>query len=66
MMNTFVSVDIGKYCIQPHPTLDGRVFVEIQRMDGMDAHGHPITTGKTIDLDELFAEEQNDRISHPG
>ena len=56
-VNMFVEIRIGEYIIQPHPVPDGRVFVEIQRIDAADSHDHPVGPEKTIDLDQLFKDE---------
>ena len=52
---THVSIDIGSYTIQPHELPDGRVEIEVSRMDTLDAHDHPVGPHVTIDVGSLFA-----------
>ena len=51
-----VEISIARYIIRPHPTNDGRVFVEVQRVDDRDGHDHPVGPALVIDLDSYFKE----------
>ena len=52
-----VEISIGCYVIRPHPVPDGRVFVEVQRLDDQDAHDHWHGPSLVLDLDQLFVKE---------
>lgn len=70
MNNTYIEVTIGKYRIIPHSVPDGKVFIEIMRIEDYDYYGNSCGTENVIDLDELFASldkaNKNVHSSHPG
>ena len=52
---TNVEIRIGPYIIRPQGNRpDGRVFVEIRRVEGKDDHDHPVGPVKILDVDWLF------------
>ena len=57
-MNIGVEITIGFYVIRAHPTPDGRVFIEVMLVEGLDAHDHPVGPSRTVDVDALFAEDE--------
>ena len=53
-----VTVSTGSYIIEPRGNRpDGRVFIDIQRVDWLDDHDHPTGPRVVVDVDELFKDQ---------
>ena len=54
-----VTIGIGPYIIKPQGNRpDGRVLIDVQRVDVADGHDHSVGQKVTIDIDGLFDNEQ--------
>ena len=52
---TNLEITIGPYLIRPIGNRpDGRVFIEIMRVTGKDAHDHTVGETIDVDVDQLF------------
>lgn len=52
-----VELRIGPYIITPL-VVDGRVLIDVLKIEEMDSHDHPVGETRTVDVDKLFEESR--------